>query len=410
MKSLLFFVFAALSAGLVFRPVAVLAQTVTPPPPTGEVSGKIINKNSGEAVTESQEVMLHIWDQQNADINMLHVHSAADGTFLFTGVDLQPQYVYGTMAVFDGVTYISQILPPKAGSDQLELDVPVYETTQDPSTIQAEQMHVLFNFAQDGLETTEIYSLSNDGKRTVKEAVKLDDGKTATLRYPLPSNADYVFFQPDTADRFVKFPGGFADTYPFLPGGQGDQYAVQYMVPYSEQQAFHYTAPVYIKAINFLLPQNSGVHLKGDGLAGPQPVTLGAGKSYEVYSLTDVRAGQTLHVTLSGKPSTGGTAASTRDLSLPLGLGGGLLGLAMIGAGVWWWRRPEPDGDEEEGPDADAGETTLDDLVAQIAQLDEAHGRGELNEEQYSRQRTHLRMEAKNMLESPDQNHSSPGR
>ena len=399
---------ALLLAVLGLRPMPVSAQTVTPPAPaaeatalpTGTVSGKIINENKGSAVSESQEVMLHIWDEQNNDINMLHVKSGTDGSFAFSGVDLEPQYVYGTMAVFDGVTYVSQIVPPKDGSDDLQLDVPVYETTRDASAIQVDQMHVLFEFEPDGLQTTEIYAVSNTGIRTVKDAVKLDDGKTATMRYPLPKAADYIFFQPDTQDRFVKFAGGFADSSPLMPGGQGDRFAVQYMVPYPGNGSFDYTAPVNIKALNFLLPEDSGVTLKGDGLAGPQPVTLEAGKSYEVYALSDVRAGQALQVTLSGKPAQANSTATTRNLSLPLGLGGGMLGLAMIGAAFWWWRKPKAETDDEEaGPGTAPGDTTLDDLVARIAELDRAHELGKLEEEEYRRDRSRLRDHAKELLD-----------
>ena len=227
----------------------------------------------------------------------------------------------------------------------------------------------------------------------------LDDGKTGTMRYPLPAHADYIFFQPDMQDRFVKFPGGFADTSPLLPGWQGDRFAVQYMVPYSGQGSFDYTAPVNIKAMNFLLPGKSGIRLKGDGLEGPQPVTLEAGKSYEVYSLSDVRAGQTFHIALLGKPSAGG-AVSTRDLRLPIGLAGGLLGLAMIAAAIWWWKRPQPSGkDEEMGPSTDPDSVELDGAIARIAQLDEGHERGEVQEDAYRQQRMKLREEAKKLLQ-----------
>lgn len=408
MKPLTLLAVALLSAGLALRPAPVQAQTVVPPTPsqqstavpTGKVSGKVVDQNKGSAVTESQEVMLHIWDEQNNEINMLHAQSASDGSFLFTGVNLQPQYVYGTMAVFDGVTYLSQVVPPKEGSNQLDLDVPVYETTQDASAIQIRQMHVLFEFAPDGLQTTEIFALSNTGIRTVKDAVKLDDGKTATLRYPLPQDADYIFFQPDTSDRFVRFTGGFADTSPLMPGGEGDRFAVQYMVPYSGSRSFDYKAPANIQAFNFLLPQNSGVQLKGDGLQGPQPVTLDAGKSYEVYALSDLRAGQTVHVTLTGKPSTksSGAASTTGNLNLPLALGGGFLGFAMIGAGFWWWRRPQPDSEAEVELGTDPGDATLDDLIVRIAQLDHAHEQGEVDDEQYRRERAQLREEAKDLM------------
>ena len=391
----------SLIAALLFMwmagPAKVFAQTATPPP-NGEVSGKIIDQNQEKVVRQSLDIMLHIWDQNDAAINMLHAQSATDGTYRFESVDLQPQYLYAVMATFDDVTYQSQALSPTNGSNQLNLDVPVYETTKDASAVQIGQMHVLFNFAEDGLETTEIYILSNTGQRTVKDAITLEDGKLATLSYPLPTNADYIFFQPDDQqDRFIKFAGGFADTSPLFPGEQADQYAVQYMVPLKQGQTYSYTAPLDIKAMNFLLPQDAGVTLKGDGLAGPEPLTPDNGKTYAVYSYRDVHSGQTVSVTFSGKPTLSANNQSN-NLNLPIAVGGGLLGVVMIGAALWWWRRPD-DYEEEEEVEEDQSESAFDELITQIAQLDEAHARGELDEEQYQQKRTRLRDDAKSMLE-----------
>lgn len=410
MRKLAVLFIAAFAAAVVARPFPARAQAITPPAPTtatatpaGEVSGTIIDENVGAAVTGVQEVMLHIWDANNTAINMLHANSAADGSFLFTGVDLQPQYVYGVMAVFQGVTYLSEVIPPKEGSQQLQLDVPVYETTQDLSAVQIDQMHVLFNFAPDGLELTEVYAVSNSGQRTVKDAVELADGKAATLRYALPADADYVFFQPDEGDRFVKFEGGFADTSALLPAEQSNRFAVQYMVPYTQQRDYDYTAPVNIKAMNFLVPENSGVQLKGNGITGPETMTSGAGKTYELYSAAGLSAGQSLHVSITGKPTVGGAPASARTMNLPIALGGGLLGFAMIGAAVWFLRKPQDSAKEElDGTDAYAGEDMLDEIINRIAALDQAHEEGRVPDDEYGRTRTRLREEAKGLLdESP---------
>jgi len=418
MRRLPALLFAALAVVLIPRPLPVRAQTITPPAPTaeasvgtGEVSGKIVDQNLGAPVTGVQEVMLHIWDANNTDINMLHASSAADGSFLFTGVDMQAQYVYGVMAIFDGVTYLSQVIPPNDGSNELQLDLPVYETTQDLSTVQVDQMHVLFNFAPDGLELTEIYAVSNSGQRTVKDATKLDDGKTATLRYPLQADADYIFFQPDESDRFVKFAGGFGDTAALLPDEQGSRFAVQYMVPYAGQREYDYTAPVNIKAMNFLLPQNSGVQLKGEGLTGPEPVNSEAGKSYELYSVAGLAVGQTIHVSISGKPAVGGAPATARSINLPVALGGGMLGFAMIGAAIWFWLKPHDMAkDEADVAEPGAREDVLDDVIDRIAQLDYAHEQGQVPDDEYQRERTRLWDEAKSMLDRPQPDGSAPGR
>ncbi|MFH1906085.1 MAG: hypothetical protein ABIL11_01665 [Chloroflexota bacterium] len=383
-------------------PTAANAQTPTPPAATGEVTGVIVNQNQGTIVAESLEVMLHIWDEEYVELGMLHAQSQPDGTFRFTEVALEPGRLYAVMTIYDDVAYYSNTVPAVDGSSQLELDVPVYETTTDLSAVQIDQMHVLFDFAEDGLETTEIYIFSNQGERTVKDAVTLDDGQPATLRFPLPVDADFIFFQPDQQDRFVKFTGGFADTYPLMPGEGSAQIMVTYLTPFHDDYFYTYTAPVNIQAINFLLPEDVGVTLQGAGLSSSQPMTLNNGSSYLVYSYTGIGAGQTVQVSFSGKPQLKGENAYGTK-TLPLALGGILLGLAMIGVGIWWWRRPEDDTDEETAMDIPSSERTLDDVISEIARLDDSHERGEVDEKEYRLQRARLRGEAKALLDRSEE-------
>ncbi len=379
-------------------PTATNAQEPTPPAATGEATGTIVNQNQGTSVAESLEVMLHIWDEQYVELGMLHAQSQPDGPFRFTEVALGPGQLYAVMVTYEDVLYYSNTVPAVDGSNLLELDVPVYETTTDLSAVQIDQMHILFNFATDGLETTEIYLLSNMGQRTVKDAVTLEDGQSATMRYPLPADADLIFFQPNEQNRFIKFPGGFADTSPVLPGERTEQYTVKYLVPLSQVQTYSYTPPLNIKTMNFLLPQDAGVSLKGEGLAGPQPFILDSGASYMVYSYSDIPAGQTIKVTFTGKPVPGSQPQSSNQ-TYPLALGGGMLGLVMAGVGLWWWLRPEDVADEDDEMDVHTGESTLDALIAQIARLDEVFERGELDEGKYHRERRRLREQAKSMLD-----------
>ncbi|HLA08256.1 MAG TPA: hypothetical protein VJ022_12470, partial [Anaerolineales bacterium] len=232
-------------SAVTMRPV--LAQTETPPAGAlGKVMGTIINQNTGTVVAEEMDVMLHVLDQDLADAGMLHGQSQSDGTFLFTDVAFDEQLQYAAMTAYDGVTYFSETTPADMNSMQVALDVPVYESTSDLAGVQVDQMHVLFNFAEDGLETKEIYILSNSGERTVKDVYKLEGDKSATFKFPLPSGADFIFFKPDDQDRFVKFDGGFADTYPILPGTRSAQIMVNYLVPFSEEGTYSYTAPLNI--------------------------------------------------------------------------------------------------------------------------------------------------------------------
>lgn len=382
-----------------------LAQSETPPAgPTGEVSGTIINRNAGTAVTNILDIMLHILDQNSADAGMLHGQSQSDGTFLFTDVPFDANSQYAVMAIFDGVTYFSETTPVDRISMRVSVEVPVYEFTSDLRDVQVDQMHVLFDFAEDGLEMKEIYIFSNSGERTVKNVYDLGNdplsgtSQFATLEFPLPEDADYILFKPEDKDRFAKLSSGFADTYPILPGAESSQIMVSYLVPYSGKRTYTYTAPLNIARINFLVPDQVDISLEGTDLTGPETMDLQNGASYLVYSYSDLNAGETVKVSISGKLAG---KRATQNAGTPIAVGAAFVGFAVIGAGIWWWRRPdEIDEEAEDGPEA---EVDFDQTINEIAQLDQAREKGDIDEQEYRHTRELLRKRAKALLDQNSQ-------
>lgn len=394
MKRVLLFLAIAVFSLSTYSVRPALAQSPTPPAgPLGEVHGTVINQNTGKVVAQTMEVMLHILDLDYADKDMLHGQSQSDGSFVFTDVPFDPSFQFAVMTTFDGVTYYSPVQPADMSSLKVALDVPVYETTKDLATVQVDQMHVLFDFTADGLETKELYIVSNSGERTVKDVYDLGNDKFATLQFPLPKDADYIFFQPDDTDRFVKQAGSFADTYPVLTGDQYSQIMVSYLVPYSGERTYSYTAPINIAKINFLLPEEAGISLSGSNLYGPESMTLQDGKSYTVYSYENLQAGDKLNITFKGtaaKPES--ESKKTNNL---LAIGAAFLGFALLGVGIWWWRRSDQVEEEETIPPTD--EPALDDVITEIALLDETYEEKGLSLEEYQKQRKVLLQKAKSL-------------
>jgi hypothetical protein len=373
------------------------AQAQAEPPlagPLGAVRGTVINRNTGQLVRESLEVMLHILDQNLVDKGMEHGQSQPDGTFLFPDIPFDENTQFAVMTTYDGVTYSSETVAADLTTLEVSIKMPVYETTTDLATIQIAQMHILFETSPDGLETKELYIISNTGERTVKDVFDLGEGKFAALKFPLPEDADYIFFKPDDQDRFVKLDGGFADTYPVLPGGQASQIMTSYLIPYTGQRQYTYKAPVDVAQINFLLPDQAGIALKGTGLIGPEPTTLQDGTSYQVYSYSNLKAGQTLRLTLNGGAATS-TRAERNSNNLIAGLAA-FLGFGVIGFGLWRWRASESVNVDE--VNTETGEETLDDLIAEIALLDDTYEQQVLNGEEYQSQRKALMQKAKQLL------------
>ena len=396
MKKILVYLLMTLFAFSAFAVRPALAQAGTPTGPVGEVRGAVINRNNGKAVSETLDVMLHVLDQNLADKDMIHGQSQPDGTFRFTDVPFDANTQFAVMATFNGVTYFSNTAPADMNSMQVAIDVPVYETTKDLSIVQIDQMHVLFDLSEDGLETKEIYIISNTGQRTVKDAFTLDGDKSATLKFALPSDADYIFFKPDDQERFVKLDGAFADTNPVLPGNQVSQIMTSYLVPYLGERIYTYTAPVNTGRINLLVPDQGNLSLKGTNLAGPESMTLQDGVSYRVYSYPELKAGQTVDITITGTISS--SPAPNKNTKNWLAIGAAFFGFLILGAGIWWWRKSDSEEVEKEDNTSPADEPTLDGLIAEIAQLDETYEQQGLSENEYQGRRQELMQKAKQLL------------
>jgi hypothetical protein len=394
MKRLPFSTLIALFVFSLFAARPALAQSEIPPAgPVGEIRGTVMNLNTGKAVAESLEVMLHVLDQDFADLDMKHAQSGSDGTFAFADIPFDTSLQFVVMAVYDDVAYSSDPAPVNMESMQVFIDVPVYENTSDLTNVQIDQMHVLFDFAEDGLETREIYVISSLNKRTVKDVYKLTSDQTATLKFPLPEDADYIFFKPDEQDRFVKFKGGFADTSPILPSTESLQLMVNYLVPYSGEREYTYTAPMNVTQINFLVPDQADVFLQGKGLSESESMTLQNGDSYKVYSYLDLQVGQKVSLTLRGQVTS---EPKTRKTNTPLAIGIAFLGLASIGAGIWWWYGLGNNQNVEN--EVPFHETSLDGLILQIAKMDNDFEQGKLSQDAYQQLRQNLIRKAKHLL------------
>jgi hypothetical protein len=381
------------------------AQTETPPDgdslPEGVVTGKLVNLSVGGSIPEKAELMVHVWDQ-NIDKGMFHGNSSPDGSFEIEKVPLVEGAEYLVMAVYKDVTYSSQPIIYKTG-EEFKFEVPLKETTNELSQAQVDQMHVLFKLADDGLEVQEIYILSNKGDRTIKDSAKLDDGSLATFRFSLPEDADYVYFDPNQDNnRFVKFPGGFADKEPLLPGEKSGQFMVSYLLPFKAQRQFTYTAQLNMKQVNFLVPGGTEIKLASEDLSAPESMTLQNGETYNIYSIPELQAGKIIKMTITpvGGALEPGLSGAIKSPAMRTGIAivGGVLGLSLLLAGIWWAVRPKKDNADDGEEVAGDSEINFDVIVKRIAQLDETYKRGEIDLEDYNKTRAELMSLAKELL------------
>ncbi|GMR10691.1 MAG: hypothetical protein BMS9Abin28_1513 [Anaerolineae bacterium] len=339
------------------------AQEDPPPLEGASVSGIVVNLTTGDPAPEGLSVMLHGWSADGEQRVMLHGESVLGGVFSFEDVQLEPDVLYAAMAVYQDVTYIStptQLLED-GGLESLRIEV--YETTGSDDHVTIDQHHIILGFAQGGLSVAEIYTLTNGGDRTVKDAILLEDDRSATLQFPLPAGAANLSFPTAPSDRFIPRAGGFADTRPLIPGAQAGQVVVAYILQYDDELTLEHIVPYDTERISVLLPHASGLSLDSDAAEYLGTETFADGESYETYQLGASSAGDRIALSLSGRPEAqtsgmGSASASRTGSEEGIALGIGVLGLTLIAAGVWWWRREriEADVPEEEGLDHDAAE------------------------------------------------------
>jgi len=335
-----------------------------PPPLEGEsVSGIVVNLTTGDPAPEGLSVMLHGWSADGEQRVMLHGESVVGGAFSFEDLQLEADVLYAAMAVYQDVTYISTPAQLLEDGGLESLRVEVYETTGSDDQVTINQHHIILGFAQGGLSVAEIYTLTNGGDQTVKDALLLEDDRSATLQFPLPPGAANLTFPTAPSDRFITRAGGFADTRPLIPGERSGQVVVAYILQYEDELTLEYVVPYDTERISVLLPHASGLSFDSDAAEYLGVETFADGESYETYVLGASAAGDQIALPLSGRPeapTSGMVSASVSSTGSEEGiaLGIGVLGLTLIVAGVWWWRREriEADVPEEVGLEHVAGE------------------------------------------------------
>ena len=386
---------------LTAAPAAAQVNNPTPEsetaPVPGSITGQIVNGTAGAGIPDSLTLMLHVWDGDFNEKEMLTGQADANGRFQFDNVPFVPGWFYAVMATYQDVTYFSVPMPVPEGETTFDLELPIFESTTDTSGVQVEAMHIFFDADPNGLGVGEVYTLSNPGDRAIVGGPDtLADGTPVTFRFNLPPEATNVSFQGSREGRFMRTPDGFADTAPLLPGESSGQIFVTYALPYNDSLTLVRTAVLPTKQVNVLIPAGLGLSLSGDGIVNAGRQNMGEDMVVDVYTMEGLDAGETVRLDVSGALALPGVepAASEANLSSREGIfvGSIVLGVALIITSFWWYarsRQPEP---------AEPFPEEFEEIVAQIAQLDEAHEQQAINDEQYQAQRDVLREQARLIL------------
>ena len=138
-----------------------------------------------------------------------------------------------------------------------------------------------------------------------------------------------------------------------------------------------------IQGIDVLLPEGGPAVRTGDLVdSGVRQVST---DTMRTYTAGPIAAGEVLEFRISGRMLG---AEDESDLTPLMGLviGGAVLGIVLIGLGLWWYRfggRPSPAELDDEA-----------DVLRAIAELDDEHAAGKISEAQYRKRREALKKRA----------------
>jgi LPXTG-motif cell wall-anchored protein len=194
-------------------------------------------------------------------------------------------------------------------------------------------------------------------------------------------------------ERYVETSGGFGDTTPIRPGISQHQVVFSYDLPYKRKLQFAQSLQLPVSAVVMLIPED-GLRVKSEQLAdmGVRDVQ---GVNYRMYSSGQLEAGSDLAMTISGRPG-GGSLIPTTGSSTSLLIGLLAFGVALVGVGIWLYRRyqsgekDQADADVSEGALEETSPSDPEELLDAILALDDQYQAGDLPEGAYRQRRAEL--------------------
>lgn len=356
------------------------------------IAGRVVNRTPGGGSVAGLEVALMAFGATGAPQEGRTARTDAQGAFRFEG--LSDAAAYAVAVRYGGAEYAQQDIRLGPGETTKEVDISVYEPTEDGQSLRAELAHTVIEIDPESraLLMLEYTVLANSGDKTYVGTALQEKGtapapgeKRQTLRFSLPAGAtQFRVNEGLPAEALVERAGGFADTRPFPPGKREViySYALSYQ---AASYAFSRLLDYPTDRLNFLVADFGGEVQSGQ-LTPPRAAEM-AGRRYWQLTGQGLSAGTALEVAFAGLPQPQGGARSPAGNFQLVGLG--LLAAVLALALAYPWLRRRGALAPAAGPSAPEGEKEA--LVGALAELDERHEAGEIAEEEYQKQRRALK-------------------
>ena len=380
------------------------AMAAFEPIATAEITGAVTNETTGQPLSAGIPAVLNAFTTDFEPSLTMTTTLDAAGQFEFELTMIPPDLVYVVTVQYDGISYGSDFGRLERNDPALNLEIPVFERSSDPSTVSIGQLHIILQFAEGQLQVNELYQF-NQNASAVFVGQSGDPGE-GTVHISLPPGAGEPSFDRSfggmesffPADTVMPTADGWADTVPLRPGQGTLSLLVRYTLPYDESLSFSHPLHYDVTTANLVMPDASVDLVSGSGWQEAGPQAMGEAGVFLNFTQADLAAGDALSVSLQGEPQQAGTTSAgippQRNQTNELLIGGGVLLLAIaVGGYVLRQWRQDQESEAEGVPRPQTAEERRQALLAAVAALDDAYEAGELQQPDYEERRQALKDE-----------------
>ncbi len=342
----------------------------------GTITGRVENASTGRSEAGVDVLLFETFD---GEAKAQTTTTDARGRYKFEGLATGPDHVYTLDARFDGGLFAGGAVSLPADTEDapvIDTTLRVWPTTRSPESIllRRDDLFAILDGNDVGiLESVTVVNTTQFAYIGRGEGVP---GETPTLGFPLPAQADpgVTIIESDLdIPAIVPTDFGFAATVAIPPGTWKMTFTYEVK---GGGGSFDLSRPTLYPTLELSVYASEPLHAESNRLEEEPAENIG-GRVYARYSAgEELDAGDPLQVVLSAR--AGSIPVSTVGLIA-------VVVLAILGGAVALRRRPSR---AKGRPEAGGGREAL---VRAIAALDVAREAGEIEEEEWARQRASLK-------------------
>jgi mono/diheme cytochrome c family protein len=376
--------------------------TVTSQPGFGTISGSVDNQ-TGSDLPSNLKLTLRGYEHGTdpslgpQEIVTLEGIINEDGTYTFTNVEIPANRIFIAEVTATGMTAESGFVVVAEGDTSVSMPpIVLYATTTDTSALVFDEVRLFVEYGDTDVQIYGVYSFRNTGDKTI--VVELKDGTEVPFVKPPEGTVAKGYEGLQDSEPFVNTEKGFA-----IPPSQGS-YGLIVISTTPKAEEINIKQPFVVPASTFTVFLPEGVKAENTSMTDHGLQTIDT-FNFQVYTVGNVSAGNTVEFTVSGTPKET-TATSTTETTNPnqnMLIGAGAVGVALILAGAWLYLRDrsrvneeedEEDAEQNNNAEFDSAEEVMDAIIA----LDEQHRAKKISDETYQKRRAELKDILKGMM------------